>query len=113
VIIDHWGDHGGGVEVEPVGVYLSPMPHNLSGCQNLDEIKIPMTGKMTFASILKGKRESTQTKSAWVKEVWMPQNLLMAVVGPHYRPPSTLNHCPESIGFLHDSAMNLWTFVNK
>ena len=32
----------------------------------------------------KRKEKTTQTKSAWVKEVWMPQNLWEAV-GPHYR----------------------------
>jgi hypothetical protein len=30
------------------------------------------------------KEKTTQTKSAWVKEVWMPQNLKEAV-GPHFR----------------------------
>jgi hypothetical protein len=31
----------------------------------------------------KEKENTTQTMSAWVKEVWMPQNLKEAM-GPHY-----------------------------
>ena len=36
------------------------------------------------AHLKKRKEKTTQTMSAWVKEVWMPQNLWEAV-GPHYR----------------------------
>jgi hypothetical protein len=65
------------------------------GCENFDVLcsehkiqkeKITRKKEQKDSPGLKKKRKekTTQTMSAWVKEVWMPQNLWEAV-GPHYR----------------------------